>query len=67
MGFMMSMLIIVAFPLILVIAYRYLDRISKFKTRRDKLFGLGASAGISLIVTTLLMLIVFFLIFKVVN
>lgn len=67
MGFIMSILILVTFPIALVIVYRYLDRISNYETTRDKLLGIGVSIGISLLTTTLLTLIVMFFFYNVVT
>jgi hypothetical protein len=54
MGPLISIVILIIFPLTLILAYWYLDKISNYKTTRAKLLGMGASIGISLIITTLI-------------
>ena len=63
----MSIIILVTFPITFIIAYRYFDKISSYKTKRDKFLGIVASLGVSLLATTLLTLIIMFLIYNMVN
>ena len=64
MGYIYSIAVLIIFPLIMVMAYRYLDKVNNYKTKRAKLLGLGGSISISLLVTTIISLISLLLIFN---